>query len=400
MIPDRDSSARAWLALSCTGDGTIVQILHDDLGFAQAAGAGASLTDIVDSGSAAKAGKFIESLVVRGSIAGWHLNVPDRDGARPLNFAGAMAGESLLVLAAPDRGAVAALYDHLARENRAGSETLRNLLYEQPTGLTASLHRDNELYEELSRLNNELINRERELARKSAALERLAAEKSRMVAIAAHDLRNPLTVISSYADLLKLDGALEGEHLVFLDEIAQSARFMMELVEEMLDSSRFESGYVDVDLQDIDLVTAMHHAATINRIRAERKQITITFEQQADRAVIQADPVKLRQIINNLVGNAIKFSPARTNVAIRVRCTDDHAVVEVEDQGIGIPDENLVAIFEPFKTLGTSGTAGEKSTGLGLAIVKQLAALHHATIEVESEVGRGSLFRVAFPRLN
>lgn len=374
-----------------------MQILHDDLGFAHAAGTGARLADIVDSGSAAKAAKFIESLVVRESIAGWHLNVPDREGARPLYFAGLMAGESLLVLAAPGRDSVAALYDQLARENGAGSDALRNLLYEEPTGLTASLHRDNELYEELSRLNNELINRERELARKSAALERLSAEKSRMVAIAAHDLRNPLTVISSYADLLKLDGALEGEHLGFLDEIAQSARFMMELVEEMLDSSRLESGYIDVDLQDIDLVTAMHHAATINRIRAERKQITITFEQQVERAVIQADPVKLRQIINNLVGNAIKFSPARTNVAIRVRCTDGHAVVEVEDEGIGIPGENLVAIFEPFKTLGTSGTAGEKSTGLGLAIVKQLAALHGATIEVESEEGRGSLFRVAFP---
>jgi two-component system, OmpR family, sensor kinase len=399
MIPDRDNSARAWLALSCTSDGTIVQILHDDLGFARAAGTGAHLRDIVDTGSAAKAEKFIASLVVRESMAGWHLNIPGRDGAQPLYFAGAAGDDSLLILAAPDRNSAAALFDDLAG-NIATSHALGNLLREPQTGLTASLSRDNELYEELSRLNNELINRERELARKSAALERLSLEKSRMVAIAAHDLRNPLTVIASYADLLKIDEVLHGEHLLYLDEIAHSARFMMELVEEMLDSSRLESGYVDVDLQELDLVAVADHAATINRIRAVRKQITITLQQEVDRAMIRADPVKLRQIINNLVVNAIKFSPERTNVTIRVRCTDGRALLEVEDQGIGIPRENHLTIFEPFKTLGAFGTAGERSTGLGLAIVKQLAALHHATIEVESEEGRGSLFRVAFPRLN
>src|SRR6185295_11969447 len=118
-------------------------------------------------------------------------------------------------------------------------------------------------------------NRERELARKSAALERVSAEKTRVVAIAAHDLRNPLTVISAYAELLKSDGVVEGEHLDFVDEIARSARFMMELVEELLDSSKLESGTVRLEMQEIDLVEAAAHAAVINRIRADRKEIAI-----------------------------------------------------------------------------------------------------------------------------
>ena len=350
----------AWLALTCTREGAVAQVLRDDLGVARA---GARFVDLVDEGSTRKAQSFLDVVTEKGSLAGWELDVPSGGGARTLSFTGAACGDLLLI---------------------AGAPAPRDAM-------------SNQLYEELSRLNNELINRERELARKSAALERLSAEKSRILAIAAHDLRNPLTVIVSYADMLRVDADLSGEPLLYLEEISRSARFMAELVEELLDSSRLESGYVDVDLQDIDLVNAARHAATINRMRGERKQIAIAFEQETDRAVIRADAVKLRQIINNLVVNAIKFSPIGTSVTIRVGRDDGHAIVEVEDHGIGIPRDKLATIFEPFKTLGPSGTAGEKSTGLGLAIVKQLADLHSAKVDVESEEGRGSLFRVSFP---
>ena len=357
-----EPSTRARLALSCTRDGTITRVVYDDLGIVEA---GKRFVEIVDSGSARKAEALLAAIVDGQCVVGWTLNVPHGDHARPLEFAGFADGDTLQIFAAPGPG------------TEAG--------------------RDHQIYDELSRLNNEVINRERELARRGAALERLSAEKGRIVAIAAHDLRNPLTVIASYAELLRLDGALEGEHLGFLEEIARSARFMMELVEEMLATSRLESGLFDLDLEEIDLVLAASHAATINRLRAERKEIGITFEPQTSRAPIRADAVKLRQIINNLVVNAIKFSPARTNVTIRVRDAGERALIEVQDQGIGIPPDKLQTIFEPFKTLGPTGTAGEVSTGLGLAIVKQLATLHGATIEVESAVDRGSLFRVAFP---
>ena len=361
MAPHQDLSARVGLALECTLDGTIVRVLRDDLGLSPTAGV--HLADVVDVGSARKAKHFVSLLCQQDCVVGWPMFVPSDEGARAWSFAGAASENSLLILAAP----------------------------------TAAISRENQLYEELSRLNNDLINRERELARKTAALERLSAEKSRIVAIAAHDLRNPLTIITAYADLLKLDGAVEGEHLLYIEEVGRSARYMMELVDEMLDSSLVEAGHRDLALKDVDLVAAARHAATINRLRADRKEITIGMESEIEQAMIRADPVKLRQIINNLVVNAIKFSPSHTHVAIRARRSADQAVIEIADQGIGIPPEHLAVIFEPYKTLGPSGTAGEPSTGLGLAIVKQLAELHGASVHVESEEGRGSLFRVAFP---
>lgn len=397
MNPDPALNPRGWLALSCTPDGTIVQILRDDIGFARAGGPGQRLPSVVDSGSERKAENLIASLRERACVVGWQMNVPADQGARPLYFAGAASEESLLILAAPGPESVAELFEDVASANVATSQALRTLLHEQRSGITASMSRDNQLYDELSRLNNELINRERELARKSAALERVSAEKSRLVAIAAHDLRNPLTVIAAYADLLKMDTRPEEESAAYIEEIGRSARFMIELVEEMLDASQTERGQLELHRQPVDLVKAAAHAATINRMRAERKQIEIAFEQRTEQAIISADPVKLRQIINNLVVNAVKFSPSHTIVTIRVMTEGARAVIEIEDQGIGIPADKQTVIFEPFTTLVSTGTAGEKSTGLGLSIVKQLAAVHSATIDVQSEEGRGSLFRVSFP---
>ena len=358
MVEGRGSRSTQWLAVSCNNEGEILSVLADDFGIART---GVTLSALVDEGSVRKAEQFIAAVRSKGFTAGCELDVPAGGVVRSLTFAG-MRGDTLLILASPVSPAMS-----------------------------------HDVYDELSRLNNELINRERELARKSASLERLSAEKSRLLAIAAHDLRNPLTIISSYADLLRSSDLSDDEERLFIDEISQSSRFMAELVEELLDSARVESGHVDVDLQDLDLVNAAAHASTINRLRADRKQITLTFEALTDRAMIRADPVKLRQIINNLVVNAIKFSRSNTNVTIRVRRDGDRAVVEVEDQGIGIPRDKLAAIFEPFSTLSSFGTGGEKSTGLGLAIVKQLTHLHHAAIDVESDEGRGSVFRVIFP---
>jgi two-component system, OmpR family, sensor kinase len=397
MTRDRAGSAsRAWLAITCSRDGQIMHVLRDDFGIVRTDRT--HLSDVVDSGSAAKSAHLLAAVQERGCVAGWYLNVPAFGGAIPLFFAGASAGDSLLIVAAAGAGEIAEVLDELGIDE-ATRDALHSALDDRQPERLAARKRENDVYEELSRLNNELINRERELARKSAALERLSAEKSRLLAIAAHDLRNPLTVVASYADLLRIDGAVSGEHLLYVEEISRTARFMAEMVEELLDTARLESGHADLDLQELNLVNAARHAATINRMRADRKQITIEFESEETQAIVRADPVKLRQIINNLVVNAIKFSPAGTIVTVRALRRDDQAIVEIADQGVGIPPEKLAWIFEPFATLASSGTAGEKSTGLGLAIVKQLAEMHDANVEVVSREGEGSLFRVAFPLL-
>ncbi|HEX7191018.1 MAG TPA: histidine kinase dimerization/phospho-acceptor domain-containing protein, partial [Thermoanaerobaculia bacterium] len=196
-MAETDRSLRGGLACVCKRDGTITTILRDDFAIAAV---DARITDLVDRACCEKADRFILTLLRDKSAVGWQLVIAS--GTRPatLCFGGAVTGDTLLIVAAPAHADA----------------------------------RDTELYDELSRLNNELINRERELARKTASLERAAAERSRLIAIAAHDLRNPLTIVASYADLLRIASTLSDEELLYVEEISRSAKFMGELVEELL----------------------------------------------------------------------------------------------------------------------------------------------------------------------
>jgi two-component system, OmpR family, sensor kinase len=264
MTRDPSGNApHASLAVTCSRDGQILRILRDDFGVATARSS--QLSDLVDSGSAVKVSHLLAAIHERGSVAGWYLNVPAGGGGLPVYFAGASDGDSLLIIAAAGAHEVAEALDEVSAGETV-TRTLRATLDDRQPERIAARTRENDVYEELSRLNNELINRERELARNNAALERLSAEKSRLLAIAAHDLRNPLTVVASYADLLRIDGAVSGDHLLYVEEIYRTARFMAEMVEELLDAARLESGHADLDLQELDLVTAARHAATINRM--------------------------------------------------------------------------------------------------------------------------------------
>lgn len=381
------------VAFSCDPNGVVLQVLKDDLGIGTLPGA--SFADMVDVHSAEKARNFLLSLRERKSVYGWQMNVSIDQSVRPLVFAGGATGDYLLILAAPSQNSLAGLFEEILNANAEAVQALRALIERER--LRTELARDYDLYDELSRLNNELINRERELSIKTAALERVTEEKNRLIGIAAHDLRNPLLIIRGYAELIQAEGQLDGESAEYVDEIARSALYMTELVDELLDNAKVESGQVELNLEPIDLVAAAKHSASINHRRADGKDISLVVDAQVDSMVVNLDPVKLRQIINNLVVNAIKYSESGTTVTLRVRRTDRDAVLEVVDQGIGIPEDQLDRIFQPFTALQKSGTAGESAIGLGLSIVKRLVELHGGTIQVQSRPGAGSTFTVAFP---
>ena len=157
MPPERDPERRC-LALLCTPEGVIEKILRDDLGVASV---GATLGEVVDPGSSRKAGNLIGALRERDRTTGWHLNVPFDGGARPFVFAGAAREATLLIAGAPNEEELRAIVDDVADADPTTAQILRALLHEPRPGIAASMSRDNQLYEELSRLNNEVINRER-----------------------------------------------------------------------------------------------------------------------------------------------------------------------------------------------------------------------------------------------
>lgn len=264
-------------------------------------------------------------------------------------------------------------------------------------------HKEDELYDELSRLNNELINMQRELEKKKAELERLNELKNRMIGMAAHDLRSPLSVIRNYAIFLmeddEQDNDLSDEQIELIEGIKSSSGQMARIIDHMLDISAIESGNFHIEKTERDLRELIKYAISQNRIPAENKKINLE-ERLPDHPVIrEVDPHKFEQVLNNLISNAVKYSHPATTTTVGL--TDvgekEKVTVFVRDQGQGIPEEDLDKLFQPFEKVGVKPTAGEKSTGLGLAIAKKIVEGHNGTIRVESEVDKGTTFYIDLP---
>jgi signal transduction histidine kinase len=390
----------AGIALRCRGDGRIIRVVRDDLDLAARVPPGAPLDALVDPAARDKLAAFVAAVGTDDASFDWEITVPTDAGLLPLHFAGVRTEEGLLVVAARTRSALVRMNEELLRINNEQTNTLRAVSKELAMVSSRNADRDDSMFEDLTRMNNELANLQREMARKNAELSALNAEKNRFLGIAAHDLRSPLGVILTYSEFLEDEAAavLTAEQRDFVTAIRTTSRFMLRLLDDLLDVSRIEAGRLDLDLQPVELVALLRHNVGLNRVLAGRKRIEVAFAPEAAALPVVADAAKLEQVLNNLIGNAIKFSPAGAQVEVRLGADRDRVTITVADQGPGIPQADLPKLFKPFSRTSVRPTGGEKSTGLGLAIVHRIVAGHGGDVRVESEVGRGSRFVVSLPK--
>lgn len=250
----------------------------------------------------------------------------------------------------------------------------------------------------LVELNNELANTQRELARANADLRALDAEKNRMLGMVAHDLRNPLAVIAGYAETLEAGvvGAVDDVAREMLGHLHGAARRLQTMVDDLVDIAAIEDGVVRLDLAPFDLADVVDDALLLLRHAAVDKDIELRVG-VAPATTLVADGPKLQQVVENLVGNAIKYSPRGTTVDVSAERDGGDVLLVVGDEGQGIAHADLPRLFEPFGTTSNRPTGGEASTGLGLAIVQRLVDAHGGTVSVESEVDVGSTFIVELP---
>ncbi len=263
----------------------------------------------------------------------------------------------------------------------------------------AQADRDDRYYDELSQLNNDLANAYRDLAKKSAELSRLNAQKNQFLGMAAHDLRNPLEVILTYSEFLLAEAApqLDRDQAAFIATIRSSSEFMLHLVEDLLDLAKIESGRLELDLARADLAELAERNVAMNRVLAAKKGTGIELGIDGRPFPMLIDSPKVEQVLNNLIGNAVKFSPPGAAVEVRLCRQDGRVTIAVADHGPGVPPDELGKLFRPFERTRVRSTAGEKSTGLGLAIVKRIVEGHGGEIRVENGPERGATFVVALP---
>jgi signal transduction histidine kinase len=238
-----------------------------------------------------------------------------------------------------------------------------------------------------------------QLLERNTSLESLNEEKNRLLGMAAHDLRNPLGVILAYSEFLETDAfpVLDEDQRDFVSSIKATSEFMLNLINELLDVSTIESGQLKLECAPTDLVELIRRNISLNRVLAQQKRIELEFDPPPAVPRLSIDRGKIEQVLNNLIGNSIKFSFPDTRIVVRVILGEAEVTVAVVDQGQGIPEADLPKLFTAFGRTTVKTTAGEHSTGLGLAIARKIIEGHCGTIAVKSHFGSGSTFSFSLP---
>ena len=244
----------------------------------------------------------------------------------------------------------------------------------------------------------ELEEKNRQLEIRNREVERANRLKSEFLASISHELRTPLHTIIGFADLLaeELKGALNPDQKRFVAHIQHDSRHLLELINDILDLSKIESGRLELHPEVFKASDAIAETLAGLRPMAKNKQIDITEMLDSD-LTITADRVRFKEIFYNLISNAIKFTPEKGHITVECEQRSDGAFFAVSDTGIGIEPSEHQAIFDKFYQLGSTTRGVREGTGLGLAITKNLVEMHGGRIWVESTPGQGSRFQFVLP---
>jgi signal transduction histidine kinase len=237
-----------------------------------------------------------------------------------------------------------------------------------------------------------------EIADKSRQLEAASRHKSEFLANMSHELRTPLNAIIGFSEVLaeRMFGEVNAKQAEYLQDILESGRHLLSLINDILDLSKIEAGRMELEPADFHLPSAIDNALILVRERATRHGITLGRHIDEGLGTIRGDERKVKQVLLNLLSNALKFTPEGGRIEVRAALHEGRAEVSVADTGVGIAPEDQEAVFEEFRQVGTADKKVE-GTGLGLALSQKFVELHGGRIWVESEVGRGSTFTFTLP---
>jgi signal transduction histidine kinase len=238
----------------------------------------------------------------------------------------------------------------------------------------------------------------REIKAKSLELEAASLHKSEFLANMSHELRTPLNAIIGFSEVLseRMFGEVNDKQAEYLADILESGRHLLALINDILDLSKIEAGRMELEPTEFDLRGAIENALALVRERAHRRGIRLERTIDEQLGSIRADERKVKQVLLNLLSNALKFTPEGGRICVRAELRDGMAEVSVTDTGVGIAPEDQAAVFEEFRQVGAAEKKAE-GTGLGLAISRRFIELHGGRIWVESRVGTGSTFAFTLP---
>lgn len=270
---------------------------------------------------------------------------------------------------------------NLKKENAALRQQIDNLSY-----------RSNEL----NKQNNELRDKTDKLSKFNTELTELQSQKDDLFAMVIHDIKNPAGLVKNLVELLNSYDLSANEQKEIMDDILLTTSKIVNLSQEVTKILALESSFISLNIDYYPLSEVAKDVVRRNAISAEKKQIEI-IEEYKDIPNVPIDPQRVEEVIDNLISNAIKYSPKGSTVKVTVEKSGDYAQVVVKDNGLGLSQEDISKAFQKGVRLSAAPTANEHSSGFGLWIVKKLTEAHKGKIKISSALGKGSTFTAQFP---
>ncbi|APH38671.1 sensor histidine kinase [Methanohalophilus halophilus] len=243
-------------------------------------------------------------------------------------------------------------------------------------------------------------NAEKSLINAKLLAENANRSKTEFLANVSHELRTPLNAIIGFSQILSTNksGNLNDKEMKYVSNILKSGDHLLELINKILAISKLQAGKEELEIESVDFAEICEDIKPFIDPLIAKKNLSFECILDGTDTNIKADKNKMLQIMHNLLGNAIKFTPENGSIAINTRCIGDNFQVSVKDTGIGIPEDAHKDIFNNFKQVDSSATRKYEGTGLGLALVKEYIEMHGGDIWIESEVGKGSTFTLVIPQ--
>jgi len=257
------------------------------------------------------------------------------------------------------------------------------------------------LREERSLLAQRVKERTEELNMANSELEKTAKAKDAFLASMSHELRTPLTTMMGLTEILsdQLYGPLNSDQEKALETIMESSQHLLALINDVLDVAKVEAGKMELSWDEVPVQQLAESSLRMIRQQAQKKSLQVTSDIEPGVGIVWGDSRRLKQVLINLLGNAVKYTPEGGAIGLEIRGDRESGEIQflVRDNGIGIPAQELGRLFRPFVQVGGSITRSDGGTGLGLALVYRMTQLHGGWVEVDSTPGKGSLFTVHIP---
>lgn len=250
----------------------------------------------------------------------------------------------------------------------------------------------------LERQAHQLTHLAEKYSEEKTRAEEASHAKSEFLANMSHELRTPLNAIIGFSEIMEsaVFGPLGEKYHEYCHDIRESGRYLLDVINDILDMSKIEAGRLTLELEAFDLGAVMIETLRIISPRAQDKRLSLSVELEPD-LTLEADRRGLKQIILNLLSNAVKFTPDGGQIAVRAQRVDDEVSIAVEDTGIGIPEHAMKNLGRPFEQVQSQLTKNHQGSGLGLAIAKSLTELHGGTMRIRSTQGVGTVVLVQLP---